>query len=175
MYTDRDGRKFQVVDLQSTPHRQLSCSTLTDKDACATTIATTFAESYLSAIEKTAQEHESCIILVAAQAEIRHAMADKALRYMYLYPNPSIKQQWLARMEKRKPGDRIMDAVDKNWKDWVEGEEKGHGFEERRNIETREISEDQGLADVIDDIIEHWDKTMSTATARKENRDELSS
>lgn len=124
-----------------------------EKDAC----PTTFAESYLDAIQRTAGEYESCIILVAAQIEIRHAMANKALRYMYLYPTPSIKQQWLARIAKRRPGDRMLDSIEKNWEEWVQGEERGFGFEQGRHIETMAIREDEGLADVIDDIIERFD------------------
>lgn len=117
---------------------------------------TAFADSYLAAVERTAHKYDSCIILVAAQPEIRRALADKAMQYIYLYPNPSIKEQWLARIAKRRADDPMMHSIDKNWKEWVEGEERGYGFEQSRNIKTLEIREDQSLQDVIDDIIQQW-------------------
>lgn len=59
-------------------------------------------------------------------------------------------------MERRRPGDRILDSVERNWQEWVEGEERGFEFEKRRHIEILEIRDDQGLADMIDDRIEKW-------------------
>lgn len=141
-------RGYTVIDLQSSPYRYDNPGNQRQSHD--------FAERYLAAVKIAAEAHQRCIILTAAQPEIRHALAEAAVKYVFLYPNEEIKMHWLQRMESRGGRDIMWNFVDQNWDEIVAGTARGWRFEQSKGVMTQEIQKGQYLLDVLEGVLQRW-------------------
>lgn len=85
-----------------------------------------FKEDYLAAISKFL--HENTIVLISTHTDIRQGMVDLGWRYTLVYPEETLKDEWLDRLRAR-GSDDLIPIIGGNWSAFVEGCRKQVGCE----------------------------------------------
>lgn len=77
-----------------------------------------FPGNYIKHIKKQITVYNT--VLVSTHLEVRKAMVDEGLRFVLVYPDRSLKEEYLERYRKRGSPQVFLDLLDKNWDVWLD-------------------------------------------------------
>lgn len=78
-----------------------------------------FPENYIKHIKSNLGKVD--IIFISSHQEVRDALNDNNLEYMLVYPDPSLKEEYLERYNKRGSGKAFIKLLDEKWNLWMKG------------------------------------------------------
>lgn len=87
------------------------------------------------------------IILVSSHKEIRDLLEINNLKYYIIYPNISLKEEYLNRYRSRGNDDNFINLVNNNWNLWLKE------LQSQKNENCIELKNNQYLSDVIELIL----------------------
>lgn len=72
-----------------------------------------FPQNYIAHIKEVEQNTE--VVFVSSHSEVRAAMASAELDYILVYPERSLKDEYMARYRERGSPEAFLNLMDKNW------------------------------------------------------------
>ena len=83
------------------------------------------------------------IIMVSSHKEVRDALVENGIDFTLVYPEPSIKEEYIQRYIDRGNDDNFIKLLQSKWDEWMDE------LEHQSNCEKIELKEGQYLSDVI--------------------------
>lgn len=77
-----------------------------------------FPQNYINHIKDSAEKAD--IILVSSHSVVRKALQDNNLMYTIVYPDKSLKSEYVERCKARGNASAFVDMIDKNWNDFID-------------------------------------------------------
>jgi len=101
-----------------------------------------FPENYIRHIKENMGKVD--VILISSHEEVRDALVDADLEFTLIYPDKSLKDEYLERYEERGNDDKFVKLLYENWDNWLDDVAKQEGS---KHIV---LESGQYLSDVID-------------------------
>lgn len=83
------------------------------------------------------------IIMVSSHKEVRDALVENGIDFILVYPDPSIKEEYIQRYIDRGSPQSFIQLLEKNWENWISE------LDEQKNCKKITLKENQYLSDVI--------------------------
>lgn len=83
------------------------------------------------------------IIMVSSHKEVRDALVENGIDFTLVYPDPSIKEEYIQRYIDRGSPQSFIQLLEKNWENWISE------LDEQKNCKKINLKENQYLSDVI--------------------------
>ena len=83
------------------------------------------------------------MILVSSHKEVRDALVDNGIEFTLIYPNKSIKDEYIQRYVDRGNEDKFVDLLKNNWSNWIPE------LEQQEGCKKIELKSGQYLSDVV--------------------------
>lgn len=77
-----------------------------------------FPENYIEHIKKMLEEKE--YVFVSTHKEVREALVKEKLHFYLMYPDPTLKEVFLKRYEKRGSDQKFIEMMDSNWDKFID-------------------------------------------------------
>ena len=77
-----------------------------------------FPDNYLDHIE--AVRHSVMLVFVSSHEPVRKGLVDRGIPFVLVYPDKSLKDEYLKRYDRRGSGQAFADLLDANWDDWID-------------------------------------------------------
>lgn len=103
-----------------------------------------FPKNYIQHIEKNIQDPDVDKILVSSHKIVRDALVDRGINFVLVYPDPSLKDEYIQRYKKRGNNDAFVELLNNNWDTWMKEMEGQQGCYKVK------LKSGQYLSDVID-------------------------
>jgi hypothetical protein len=103
-----------------------------------------FPQNYLEHIKRNLENETIDKILVSSHKEVRDALTSNELRYVLVYPERDLKEEYISRYRERGNNDAFINLLDKNWDTWMDEMDEQQGCYKVR------LKTGQYLSDVID-------------------------
>lgn len=84
------------------------------------------------------------VILVSSHKDVRDALVANDIDFILVYPDKSLKEEYLKRYEERGSPKEFIDMIDKNWNGFIDE------LDEQKGCEKIKLKEGQYLSDVIE-------------------------
>ena len=78
-----------------------------------------FPENYINHIKS--NEGKADIICISSHEEVRRALVENNLQFALVYPNPSLKEEYLDRYKQRGSSEDFIRLLETNWDLWLKG------------------------------------------------------
>jgi hypothetical protein len=108
-----------------------------------------FPDNYIEHIERNIQDSTVDKILVSSHKEVRDALIKKGIPFVLVYPDRSIKDEYIQRYRDRGNNDAFVDLLEKNWDLWQD-EMDAIAPQEGQTLYKVKLGSGQYLTDVID-------------------------
>lgn len=112
-FAEKYKDKYDILDLDSSSYSWITKDDGTkEKNPC-------FALDYLEAIN----DMRKCVdfLFVSTHEDIRREMKRHAIPFITVCPKREAKDQWIKRLKKRNPDDRIIPIMEENWDKFLDG------------------------------------------------------
>ena len=112
-YHHQNVDKYDILDLDSSSYSWITKEDGTkEKNPC-------FALDYLEAIN----DMRKCVdfLFVSTHEDIRSEMKRHCIKFITVCPKREAKDQWIERLKKRNPNDRIIPIMEENWDKFLDG------------------------------------------------------
>lgn len=76
-----------------------------------------FPDNYIQHIKDNINEAD--YILISSHEVVRKALDDNNLKFILVYPDITLKEEYLKRYKERGSDEKFIDILDKNWEDWI--------------------------------------------------------
>lgn len=76
-----------------------------------------FPENYIKHIKNNMGKVD--IIMISSHKEVRDALVDNELSFTLVYPDKSLKDEYISRYKERGNDDKFVELLDKNWDTWI--------------------------------------------------------
>lgn len=76
-----------------------------------------FPENYIQHIKENLQSAD--IIFVSSHKQVRDALCESGIEFTLVYPNISLKEDYIKRYEDRGSPKSFIDLLEKNWDTWI--------------------------------------------------------
>jgi len=83
------------------------------------------------------------IIMVSSHKEVREALVDNGIQFTLVYPDISIKDEYIQRYIDRNSPESFINLLTKNWELWIEE------LENQTNCHRIKLKENQYISDVL--------------------------
>ena len=60
------------------------------------------------------------IIFISTHESVRNALKEAGLEYTLIYPDGSLKEEWIRRFKERGSSDGFIQTVEENWDAWID-------------------------------------------------------
>jgi len=103
-----------------------------------------FPANYIEHIERNIEDPKVDKILVSSHKDVRDALVKKGIPFVLVYPDRSLKDEYIQRYKNRGNNDAFVELLEKNWDMWMD--------EMDNQVECYRVKLDSGmyLTDVID-------------------------
>lgn len=81
-----------------------------------------FPENYINHIKENIGKVD--YIFVSTHENVRRALEDAGIDFYLVYPDRSLKEEWIGRCFLRGSGEKFCQLIADNWDDWIDGLEK---------------------------------------------------
>ena len=88
------------------------------------------------------------VILVSSHDVVRDAMQEAGIEYCLVFPDKSIKDEYIDRYVQRGNNEKFVELLGQNWEGWIDGLENDKAPNKHR------LKEGDYLSDVIKDILD---------------------
>lgn len=106
-----------------------------------------FPENYINYISLLLEMFDDIVIFVSSHVNVREALATADIDYVLVYPNPSLKQQYLDRYISRGSPESFVKLLDENWLNWIKSCETDPSA-----MSTYVLNSGQYLSDLFEDF-----------------------
>lgn len=79
-----------------------------------------FPDNYIEHIERSIQDPNVDKILVSSHKDVRDALVKREIPFVLVYPDRSLKDEYIERYIKRGNNGTFVSLLDKNWDDWMD-------------------------------------------------------
>lgn len=100
-----------------------------------------FPENYIISIKE--YMGYGSIVFISSHKEVREALYENGMWFTLVYPDVSLKQEYLGRYKERGSSEEFINLVDKNWDNWIQE------LKEQKGCHRIELKSGQFIADVI--------------------------
>jgi len=76
-----------------------------------------FPENYIQHIKNNIGEAD--IICISSHDVVRNALVENDLHFTLVYPDKSLKEEYVSRYKERGNNDQFVTLLEKNWNDWI--------------------------------------------------------
>lgn len=104
-----------------------------------------FPENYIKHIKENIGKVD--VILVSSHEEVRNALVKNNIKFLLVYPNKSLKSEYVKRYVERGSNEKFIEKISDNWNDWI-GELEGQDSCEKIVLNSNEF-----ITDVVKNII----------------------
>jgi hypothetical protein len=108
-----------------------------------------FPNNYIEHIERNIQDPNVDKILVSSHKDVRDALVKREIPFVLVYPDRSLKDEYIERYKERGNNDAFVSLLDKNWDDWMD-EMDSMNPQEGQTLYKVKLESGQYLTDVID-------------------------
>jgi hypothetical protein len=108
-----------------------------------------FPDNYIQHIERNIQDPNVDKILVSSHKDVRDALLKKEIPFVLVYPDRSLKDEYIQRYKDRGNNDAFVGLLDKNWDQWMD-EMDEISLQEGQTLYKVKLGSGQFLVDVID-------------------------
>lgn len=77
-----------------------------------------FPQNYIEHIKNNLDDVD--VILVSSHKDVREAMTEAGIKYDYILPHPSLKEEYIGRFWLRGNDENFIKLLDKFWEDWTD-------------------------------------------------------
>jgi hypothetical protein len=81
--------------------------------------------------------------MISSHKEVRDALVENGIFFTLVYPEPSIKEEYIQRYIDRGSSESFVNLLTSNWENWISE------LEEQRGCDKIKLKEGQYLSDVI--------------------------
>lgn len=85
-----------------------------------------FPDNYIQHIKDNINDVD--YILISSHEVVRKALDDNNLKFILVYPDITLKDEYLKRYKERGSDKKFIDILDKNWEDWIKQLDKQKCF-----------------------------------------------
>lgn len=78
-----------------------------------------FPFDYIQEIRRLEADANAQYILVSTHFTVRDELAEQGFNFVLIYPDMSLKLEYLQRLRKRGSSERLIEALRANWEDWI--------------------------------------------------------
>ena len=103
-----------------------------------------FPSNYIDHIKKNIENESVDKILVSSHKDVRDALVKEGINFVLVYPDASIKDEYIQRYKDRGNNDAFVNLLENNWDNWMEE------MENQKGCYRVKLNSGQYLADVID-------------------------
>lgn len=86
-----------------------------------------FPANYIEHIKLNIGRH--AIIFVSSHKQVRDALVAEGLPFTLVYPDITLRSQYIDRYRQRGSSEQFIDLIDRNWEEWIRDLEKQTGCE----------------------------------------------
>lgn len=108
-----------------------------------------FPDNYIEHIERNIQDPNVDKILVSSHKDVRDALVKREIPFVLVYPDRSLKDEYIERYKERGNNDAFVSLLDKNWDDWMD-EMDSMSPQDGQTLYKVKLGSGQYLTDVID-------------------------
>lgn len=108
-----------------------------------------FPTNYIEHIERNIEDPKVDKILVSSHKDVRDALVKKGIPFVLVYPDRSLKDEYIKRYKNRGNNDAFVELLEKNWDMWMD-EMDGMNPQEGQSLYKVKLGPGQYLTDVID-------------------------
>ena len=108
-----------------------------------------FPDNYIEHIERAVQDPTVDKVLVSSHKDVRDALVKKGIPFVLVYPDRSLKDEYIQRYKDRGNNDAFVGLLEKNWDMWMD-EMDAMGPQEGQSFYKVKLASGQYLTDVID-------------------------
>jgi hypothetical protein len=108
-----------------------------------------FPDNYIQHIERNIQDPNVDKILVSSHKDVRDALLKREIPFVLVYPDRSLKDEYIQRYKDRGNNDAFVGLLDKNWDQWMD-EMDEMTPQEGQTLYKVKLGSGQFLVDVID-------------------------
>ena len=115
----------QAIDLESTPFHFLEDGK---------TINQEWPNNYIDKVEQLLKDQKVKIILLSSHSEVRELLLIRGLFYYLIYPDISLKDEFVRRYRERGNNQGFIKKLKKHWEEWIEQIQLQYFFDARKQI-----------------------------------------
>lgn len=108
-----------------------------------------FPDNYIQHIERNIQDENVDKILVSSHKDVRDALIKKGIPFVLVYPDRSLKDEYIQRYKDRGNNDTFVELLNKNWDTWMD-EMDATRAPDGQTLYKVKLGPGQYLTDVID-------------------------
>ena len=108
-----------------------------------------FPDNYIEHIERAIENPRVDKVLVSSHKDVRDALVKKGIPFVLVYPDRSLKDEYIKRYKDRGNNDVFVGLLEKNWDTWMD-EMDAMGPQEGQSLYKVKLASGQYLTDVID-------------------------
>ena len=79
-----------------------------------------FPDNYIEHIKRNVEDPKVDKILVSSHKDVRDALLKNGIPFVLVYPDRSLKDEYIQRYKERGNNDAFVDLLDKNWDNWMD-------------------------------------------------------
>jgi hypothetical protein len=103
-----------------------------------------FPSNYIDHIKKNIENESVDKILISSHKDVRDALVKEGINFVLVYPDSSIKDEYIQRYKDRGNNDSFVKLLENNWDNWMEE------MDNQKGCYRVKLNAGQYLADVID-------------------------
>ena len=109
-----------------------------------------FPQNYINHIKENIGKVD--YIFVSTHDNVRRALEDAGIDFYLVYPEKSLKEEWIGRCFLRGSGEKFCQLIADNWNNWMEGLE-----EDSKRHKSMKLRSGEHLSDVINFMNEYYE------------------
>ena len=82
-------------------------------------------------------------VLVSSHKDVRDALVNEGIDYSLIFPDISLKNEYLERFKQRGSSEQFINLISKNWNEWITE------LENQTNCSKIKLNENQYLSDIL--------------------------
>jgi hypothetical protein len=115
-----------------------------------------FPENYIEHIWMNVHDPSVDKILVSSHKDVREALVNKGIPFVLVYPDKSLKDEYIQRYKERGNNEAFVELLDKNWDLWIDEMDQME-FPEGQTLYKVKLGSGQYLTDVLGEELEYID------------------
>lgn len=104
-----------------------------------------FPENYIAHIKENIGKVD--VILVSSHEEVRNALVKNKIKFLLVYPNKSLKSEYVDRYKERGSNEKFIEKISDNWNNWIDE------LENQTSCEKIVLNSNEFITDVVSNII----------------------
>lgn len=111
-YAVKHSSQYKMLDLESSEYSWIE----TDEGKVRNPM---FPQNYIEVIKKLVYQGSYQVIFISSHKIVRQALQENKIKYYFVYPDISLKEEYIKRFKQRGNNQNFIEQLKKNWELWI--------------------------------------------------------